>query len=47
MALSKSHFFAYDLAEHPQRSANAADHLLGVDVVIHTEERHAATAEVR
>jgi hypothetical protein len=46
MALSKSHFFAYDLAQHPQRSA-AADHLLGVDVDIHTEERHAATAEIR
>jgi hypothetical protein len=46
MALSKSHFFAYDLAEHPQRSA-AADYLLGVDVVSHAEERHAATAEVR
>jgi hypothetical protein len=47
MALSKSHFFAYDLAEHSQKSVDAADHLLGVDVVIHTEERYAATAEVR
>jgi hypothetical protein len=37
MALSKSHFFTYDLAQHPQRSADAADHLLGVDVVIHVE----------
>jgi len=27
MALPKSHFFAYDLAQHPQRSAAAA-HLL-------------------
>jgi hypothetical protein len=45
MALSKSHFFAYDV-EHPQSTADAADHLRAVDAVIHTEERHVTTAEV-
>jgi hypothetical protein len=46
MALSKSHFFAYDLVEYPHSSAAAAEHLRAVDAVSHTEERHVTTAEV-